>query len=890
MWSFKNIWFQIHWLIGITAGTVLIVIGLTGATYSFQDEVLDWANPGTASVPVQPSPALTPPQLLAAVRASGEQRRIDRITLYAEPGRSAQLAFAPEKGERRGQSVYLHPYTGAQLPAQSGREFFEWNERLHRWLLLPRDDGKPITGSLSLCLLLLSLSGLYLRWPAKPLSWRSWLTFNVRRKGRPFLWGLHSVAGTWVLVVYVMLTLTGMYWAFDAVRAPVDRWMGAPSRAAARAEQSAAQEAARKAPPLQIEPASLEPAWQGFTQLASGWQFAQMRLPQRADQPVQFSWWGAGAPHDRARNQLSLSLDGSVQRDDRFADLPAGRRALAAIYPLHTGTYFGLTGRIIVTVAALMMPLFAITGWLLYLERRRSSRAAAKAQRALLAGDGPQAGPTRGANTGASMAVVYASQAGHAQQLAVRTVARLRSAGLAAQLLPAASLDMVQLQPHRQLLWVASTFGEGQPPDSARRLARLLQQTQGTPLAHQRFGMLALGDRQYGQFCGFGLALAAQLERLGAQPVFAPITMDAEDDAAWQAWLKALAAHWGVNAEPATVAVNTAASVADSDAPDAVFAPAQLLSRHHLNPGSSGQPLYQVELGFAPEQALQWQAGGLVEVKAQQAPAQVDAWLQAHQLDGSAAVQWRGSASSLRDALSACELPTLSAPATSAQAVADQLHPLAPRSYSLASLPADGRMRLYVRQTLREQPGAAPQLGLASGWLTAHAALGSSIALRLVDNPGFAPLVGDARPAIFMGNGSGYAGLRGHLCQRIAQGQFDNWLIFGERRRAHDSYAEDEVCVWQAHGQIARADYAYSRDARDASNLAPGQGPHRYVQDALRAAAEPLQAWLARGAVIYVCGSYDGMATGVDDALTELLGEEGLNALIDEGRYRRDVY
>ena len=179
---------------------------------------------------------------------------------------------------------------------------------------------------------------------------------------------------------------------------------------------------------------------------------------------------------------------------------------------------------------------------------------------------------------------------------------------------------------------------------------------------------------------------------------------------------------------------------------------------------------------------------------------------------------------------------------------------------------------------------------MASGWLTAHAALGSSIALRLVDNPGFAPLVGDARPAIFMGNGSGYAGLRGHLCQRIAQGQFDNWLIFGERRRAHDSYAEDEVCVWQAHGQIARADYAYSRDARDASNLAPGQGPHRYVQDALRAAAEPLQAWLARGAVIYVCGSYDGMATGVDEALTELLGEEGLNALIDEGRYRRDVY
>ena len=121
MWSFKNIWFQIHWLIGITAGTVLIIIGLTGATYSFQEEVLDWANPGTASVPLQPGPALTPPQLVAALQAAGEQRRIDRITLYAEPGRSAQLAFVPDKGERRGQSVYLNPYTGALAAAAARR-------------------------------------------------------------------------------------------------------------------------------------------------------------------------------------------------------------------------------------------------------------------------------------------------------------------------------------------------------------------------------------------------------------------------------------------------------------------------------------------------------------------------------------------------------------------------------------------------------------------------------------------------------------------------------------------------------------------------------------------------------------------------------------------------
>ena len=223
MWSLKRIWFQLHWFVGITAGTVLVLIGLSGAVYSFHEEVLDWLNPGTASVLHRDAPVLSPPALMQAVQATGEQRRIDRITVHAEPGRSAQLSFAPEPGQRRGEVVFVDPYSGKVLPEQHGEAFFEWMERLHRWLLLPRDDGKSVTGTLAFCLLFLSLSGLYLRWPAKPFSWRTWLTFNVNRKGRPFLWGLHSVAGTWALVVYVMLTLTGVYWAFDAVRAPVEK-------------------------------------------------------------------------------------------------------------------------------------------------------------------------------------------------------------------------------------------------------------------------------------------------------------------------------------------------------------------------------------------------------------------------------------------------------------------------------------------------------------------------------------------------------------------------------------------------------------------------------------------------------------------------------------------
>ncbi len=51
-----------------------------------------------------------------------------------------------------------------------------------------------------------------------------------------------------------------------------------------------------------------------------------------------------------------------------------------------------------------------------------------------------------------------------------------------------------------------------------------------------------------------------------------------------------------------------------------------------------------------------------------------------------------------------------------------------------------------------------------------------------------------------------------------------------------------------------------------------------------------LKKWIADGAVIYVCGSIDGMASDVDRTLNEILGENTLDQLRQDGRYRRDVY
>ncbi len=68
-------------------------------------------------------------------------------------------------------------------------------------------------------------------------------------------------------------------------------------------------------------------------------------------------------------------------------------------------------------------------------------------------------------------------------------------------------------------------------------------------------------------------------------------------------------------------------------------------------------------------------------------------------------------------------------------------------------------------------------LGIASGWLTEQAEIGSEIPLRIRTNNNFHSPE-DAAPIILIGNGTGIAGLRSHLKAREAVPGGKNWLIF----------------------------------------------------------------------------------------------------------------
>ncbi|WGT31041.1 sulfite reductase flavoprotein subunit alpha [Pseudomonas marginalis] len=839
----KKTLFQLHWFFGITAGLVLALMGITGAAVSFQDEILRALNPSVLSVEKREAGVLPPAELVRKLEAT-EGKAVSMLWVESESGNAARVFFTPPPGERRGQMRYFDPYTGDYMGDAVGQDVLGFILQLHRFLAMG-ETGRQITGACTLILVFFCLSGLYLRWPRQVANWRAWLTLDWRKKGRSFNWDLHSVFGTWCLLAYLLAALTGLSWSYDWYSQGLTKLLSdAPQNERMRK---------RGPPPEGPAPvANYDAIWSSiYSNAGPGLSAYNIRMPAVAGQPAIVYYLLKDSPHDRALNQINLDpATGEVKSHDPYAGKTFKSQLLTSIYALHTGSYFGLAGRIILTVSSLLMPLFFITGWLLYLDRRRKKRQVRDARKGLNANhsDAP------------AWLIGFASQSGFAEQLAWQTAGQLQAAGLPVKVQPLGSVSQDDLRQSENALFVVSTFGDGEAPDSARGFERSVL-GQDLSLKGLNYSVLALGDRQYQHFCGFARRLHFWLTHQGGNPLFAPVEVDSGDSAALLHWQQQLGQLTG-------------------QAPVAAWPTAQyenwtLSQRTLLNPGSASSDVFL--LGLTSPSKQNWLAGDLVEILPRNCPWAIEHFLEGLGLIGTDGVLIDGLPHTLNQALATRQLPDNRAHLVGlhAQALVNALAPLGMREYSIASIASDGVLELIVRQE-RHPDGS---LGVGSGWLTEHAAIGSAISLRLRRNSGFhlpeAPV-----PLILLGNGTGLAGLRSLLKARIADGQQRNWLLFGERTIAHDYLCRDELQSWLASGDLALLDLAFSRD----------QEEKIYVQDRLRESADVLRKWLADGAAIYVCGSLQGMATGVDQALVDILGSEVVERLIEQGRYRRDVY
>lgn len=382
--SLKAVLLQVHSVVGLVLALLWAVVGITGATMAFEDEIQASLNAGIMHVDASATRRLMPDELVARVQAAGDFGKASAVTMASDPTAAVRIRFARTEGGTRPSSVYVDPYSAHVLGSPRAEDFFATVRKLHRWLLLPGDGngwGRKITGPAAICLIVMLMSGLVLRWPHRARSVKMWLKPNLGLRGRGLHRSLHAVIGTWVLPIYLVMTLTGLTYSFewykDGAKWLLERPVPTAATMPAKPPRGAAADTKTDAK-TEAKPLGFDRVWATFLQQeGSRYGRVLLTLPASAGTVVRVRSWTQDSSLDTVRDEFRIdAVTGRVISADLYADKTFGERVLASILDIHRGAILGWPGKLAFMLAAALMPLFTVTGLLLYLSRRRHRRLA----------------------------------------------------------------------------------------------------------------------------------------------------------------------------------------------------------------------------------------------------------------------------------------------------------------------------------------------------------------------------------------------------------------------------------------------------------------------------------------------------------------------------------
>lgn len=534
-----------------------------------------------------------------------------------------------------------------------------------------------------------------------------------------------------------------------------------------------------------------------------------------------------------------------------------------------------------------------------------------------------------------SLTILYGSQTGNAKGVATAIKAQAEARGLPVTLASMADYKPKLLKKESHLLVVVSTYGEGEPPESAVDLFEQLKKGKLGKLDGLKFAVLGLGDSSYEFFCQTGKDFDNFLATAGAERIYELASLDVDYQDAAKAWgeqaLNAIAATLSTGAASNSVASAVQQAVGHSQYSKENPFPARLSVNQKITGRDSTKDIRHIEINLA-DSGLTYQPGDALGVWFDNDADLVGEVLALTGLSGDEATAHGtlraaltshfeltrlhgGFITGLADISDNAALKDLAgdkaqvnALVASAQVVdvlkrfptaltteqlVSLLRPLTPRLYSIASAQSEveEEVHLTVGVVRYPQEDGTVRSGAASSYLADRLIEDGEVRVFVEHNDNFRLPQNPDTPVIMVGPGTGIAPFRAFMQEREAQGaEGKNWLFFGNPHFTQDFLYQVEWQRYVKSGLLSKISLAFSRD----------QANKIYVQDRLREAGLELYQWLEAGAHFYVCGDANKMAKDVQEALLDVIAEHGhksreeaeeyLSELRRAKRYQRDVY
>jgi len=494
--------------------------------------------------------------------------------------------------------------------------------------------------------------------------------------------------------------------------------------------------------------------------------------------------------------------------------------------------------------------------------------------------------------SGKPLLVIYGSRTGNAEFTALGLASTAREHKLLAEVL-------------------CSTYGEGDMPDNATGLWDALNAADAPTLTGIHYSVLAFGDSSYENFCNAGKQWDRRLEELGAHRISPRVDCDTDYSDSADAWLdETLPAITVVGDQTLIESTLSNTRGITSAYSRANPIPASLVSKRLLTDASSSKETWHIELSF-DDKNIHYVPGNIINVIPVNRPELVDELLTI--VSNNAQVLNKDTSDTIKTQLQHELELRIPSPAlirliaeqsphehvkallkskdssaindylwgkdvfdlieqnkgiiNNAEELVSILSPLSHRSYSIASSLNVHPSSIHLTVgSVRYVSNGRHHCGTASCYFADMIDVGDTVNAYFAPDTSFTLPENDDAPIIMIGPGTGLAPFMGFIQERsFRKASGKNWLFFGDRNSATDFLYENELNDYLLNGVLTHLDLAFSRD----------QESKVYVQHRMLENSAKLYQWLQQGAIVYVCGDAKRMAADVDEALHDIVMNEG---------------
>ena len=528
---------------------------------------------------------------------------------------------------------------------------------------------------------------------------------------------------------------------------------------------------------------------------------------------------------------------------------------------------------------------------------------------------------------------LFGTQTGNSETIAETAAEIAQNNNFSTKLAPLDDVSMEALRNMENAVFVVSTYGEGEMPDNAHLFWESLSSSTAPKLENLNFGVLALGDTGYDEFCNAGKMIDVRLEQLGAKRLIKRVDCDVDFETPSNEWIDKIIPRFNKDKkiELKKTEINESKVIWNKKKPYmAEISKNKVLS----GPGSNKEIRhYEIELG---DSGITYEVGDTLNVIPQNNQKLVNLLLKKLHIDENfipsgenetmqnlllkkyeistpnkmliEEIIKKSKNINVRKILASDDKEKLDSFLWGKDILDflnldEKIHfeseeflgflkPLQPRAYSISSSLKMHQNQVHLTiSAVRWSEKERVHNGVCSTYLADMKSPFTKIGVYISQNKSFRVPENDSVPIIMIGPGTGIAPFRAFLEERkVRGGNGKNWLFFGDQTRKNDFIYEEEIIGFKKSGILTKLDLAFSRDQREKV----------YVQHKMLESSKKFFKWLEDGAYIYVCGDAKFMAKDVDKAIHEIIQKEGnlkqesakeyVNDLKRQKRYLRDVY